>query len=96
MKIVSWSSYAYKIEVMQIMSNVLALGSDTFATKQGELESLDASISNFLLSVCSGKARTAERNDKVDELLFGTHMIIHWAAITLHRPRSTLVFVKNH
>ena len=82
----SWSSYAYKIEAMHIMSNVLALGPDTFATKQKEVESLDASISSFLLSVHAGQAQLAEREQRVDELLFGAHMIVHWAAIIYIDP----------
>lgn len=91
-----WSSFAYKIEAMRIMGTVLSLGSDTFGASQDEVETVDASISNFLLSLPPGKRQVVKKDGTVDEVLFGAHMIIHWAAIDLHRPRSSLTYVRNH
>ena len=91
-----WSSSAYKVEAMRIMSAVMALGNDHFTTEEDAVESIDASISGFLHSLPPTKRQVVEENGTVDEVLFGAHMIIHWAAIALHRPRSSLPYIRNH
>ncbi len=85
-----WSSFAYEIEAMRIMHNVLQATTDTRPPSDAEIEALDASLSGFMFSLPTHKRDLAVRDGKVDEKLFVTHMLMHWAAILLHRPRSDL------
>ena len=91
-----WSSFAYAIEAMYIMGAVFNLGQDTFAITDPQVEAIDASISNFLLSLPPSKRDVALADGRTDETLLVAHMIINWAAILIHRPRSTLTFIRNH
>jgi hypothetical protein len=93
----AWSSFAYQIEAMCIMSSILQLDPDTFAAEDPQIESLDISISNYVLSLPNGKRDIVPDADgRIDEVLFGAHTLIHWASITLHRPGSNLTFIQNH
>lgn len=92
----TFSSFAYKVEAMHIMHKVLELGPDGSNFVDTQVEAMDVSISNFLLSLPQDKKVVLETSGKVDEVLLAAHMIIQWAAITLHRPRSALPFVKNY
>ena len=91
-----YSSMAYKIEAVRLMGNVLATGKDDFATSNEQVEALDASLANFILSLPSNKRHIVERDGKVDEVLFSAHNIIDCALIMLHRPRSDLTIIRNH
>ena len=91
-----WSSFAYAVESMYIMGAVFTLGADTFAITDPQVEAIDASISNFLLSLPPSKREVTLADGRTDETLLMAHMIINWAAILIHRPRSTLTFIRNH
>ncbi len=91
-----WSSFAYAIEAMYIMGAVFSLGADSFAITDPQVEAIDASISNFLLSLPPSKRDVTSPNGHTDEILLVAHMIINWAAILIHRPRSSLTFIRNH
>ena len=92
----SWSSFAYSIEAMYIMAAVSNLGYDTFAITDPQVEAVDASISNYLLSLPPSKREVTQLDGRTDEMLLTAHMIINWAAILVHRPRSSLTFIRNH
>ncbi|ETN45593.1 uncharacterized protein HMPREF1541_09425 [Cyphellophora europaea CBS 101466] len=93
----AYSSFAYAIEAMYIMGAVFELGPDTFAITDHQVEAIDASISNFTLSLPQDKRDVIPDPDGfVDETLLMAHMLINWAAILVHRPRSTLTFIRNH
>ncbi|KAL2440951.1 hypothetical protein ABEF95_009647 [Exophiala dermatitidis] len=91
-----YSTLAYTVEATYILGSVLALGADTFAVTDPQVEAIDASISNFFLSLPPSKREVIRYDGTVDEALVVTHLIINWAAISLHRPRSTLTFIRNH
>lgn len=91
----NYSSGAYKVEATRIMRKVLALEADSFNVTNAQVETLDASIQSFLLSLPPSFREVVEHDGKVDEVLFTTHMIIQWASIALHRPRSNLTFLRN-
>lgn len=91
-----WSSFAYKIEAARILGTVLQLSPDRFAVTNPQVEAIDASISSFLLSLPPEKREVVEHDGVCDEVLFGAHMIIQWAAINVYRPRSSLTAIKNH
>jgi hypothetical protein len=90
-----WSSFAYKVEATRIMHAILQLSPDGISVKNAQVEAIDSSISSFLLSLPPEKREVVERHSTIDEVLFGAHMIIQWAAITVHRPRSGLTAVKT-
>ncbi|KEF58489.1 uncharacterized protein A1O9_06415 [Exophiala aquamarina CBS 119918] len=92
----SYSSFAYGIEASYILGAVLSLGPDSFAVTDPQIEALDASISNYFLSLPLDKRDPTLPDGSVDESLLNAHLAINWAAIALHRPRSTLTFIRNH
>lgn len=92
----AYSSMAYAVEAAYILGAVLALGPDTFAVTDPQVEALDASITNFFLSLPPDKREVIRQDGHVDQCLLVAHLITNWAAISLHRPRSTLTFIRNY
>ena len=88
-----YSSMAYKIEAVRLMGKVVRVG---FATSDEQVEGLDTNLASFALSLPPNKRHIVERGGTVDEVLFSTHNIIDCALIMLHRPRSSLPFIRNH
>ena len=92
----NYSSEAYKIEAVRLLGKVVNISVDIVSSNDEQVESLDASIANFILSLPPEKRYTVERDGKCDEILFSAHNLIDSALISLHRPRSTLTFIQNH
>ena len=94
----AYSSHAYAIEAMYIMGAIFQLGPDTFAITDPQVDAIDASISNFLLSLPPSKREVHpdSHTNLLDESLLLAHMLLNWSSIMLHRPRSTLTFIRNH
>ncbi|KIW15417.1 hypothetical protein PV08_05463 [Exophiala spinifera] len=92
----AYSSFAYVVEATYILGSVLALGPDTFAVTDPQVEAIDASITNYFLSLPPGKREIVGQCGRVDECLLMAHLLANWAAISLHRPRSSLTFIRNH
>jgi hypothetical protein len=92
----AFSSFAYAVEASYMMGAVLALGPDTFAVTDPQVEAIDASLSNFFLSLPADKREVIRQDGSVDPCLVVAHLIANWAGICLHRPRSTLTFIRNH
>ena len=91
----SWSSFAYEVEAVRLMQNVLQSRTRDQRFTDADVEALDASLSGFQFSLPSSKRDLAERDGKIDEVLFAAHMIVHWSIILLHRPRSSLTSLGN-
>jgi Fungal Zn(2)-Cys(6) binuclear cluster domain/Fungal specific transcription factor domain len=91
-----FSSFAYKVEATRLLGKVLGLGSDICCIRDSTVEAMDGELSNFLLSLPPEKREIIEIDDAVDEVLFNAHMIINWALILLHRPRSWLSSGPHH
>lgn len=85
-----WSSFAYRVEAMRIMSTVLDGFSDSTAL---DFDSMSASISSYLLSLPATKSEGLNADGDVDEVMTCALMIIHLAAICLNFPRSRLAQV---
>lgn len=90
-----WSSFAYEVEAVRLLHNVLQSRIHDQTFSDAEVEALDASLSGFQYSLPLSKRDLAERDGKVDEVLFAAQMIVHWAIILLHRPRSSLTSLGN-
>jgi hypothetical protein len=91
----SWSSFAYEVEAVRIMHNVLQSRAQDQRFSDADIDALDASLSGFQFLLPPSKRDFAERDGKIDEVLFAAHMIVHWAIILLHRPRSSLTSLGN-
>lgn len=94
-----YSSFAYAILAVHIMGNVFNLQPDTFGYTDPQIETIDASISAFLLSLPPSKRYPITTDTTIpvtDQTLLLAHMFIHWASILIHRPRSSLVYVRSH
>ena len=91
-----YSSFAYKVEAARILYSALQLGRDHFVISDSEIDAVDASLANFLVSLPATKRSVVHRSGLVDETLFFAYMINHFTSIIVHRPRSGLAFIRNH
>ena len=87
-----WSSFAYRIEAMRILSMVLDI---TDELVQSRPDATESAISSFLLSLPASKRDGLQKNGEVDEVMSCALMIIHLASICLHLPRSTLARLRG-
>jgi hypothetical protein len=83
----AWSSFAYRIEAIRILSDVLDI---TSGSTPARCDAAAASISSYLLSLPAEKREGLQPNGEVDEVMVCALMIIHLASISLHLPRSVL------
>jgi hypothetical protein len=86
-----WSSFAYRIEAMRILSSVL----DMAASPHPQADAANASISSFLLSLPEEKREGVKDDGETDEVMSCALMIVHLASICLHLPRSSLAGIRG-
>lgn len=110
--VVPFSSFAYVVEAAHILGSVLALprNSDIYTyigrtdanhNESGididaQVEALDTRLASFHLSLPPDKRDPLREDTTVDQTLLWAHLIINWAGILLHRPRSSLTFIRSH
>jgi hypothetical protein len=87
---VRWSSFAYKVEAMRILSSILENDNGSRLLTTTQVEAAGASISGFLLSLPEDKRHPWKEDGEFDEVMSCALMIIHLAGICLHFPRSGL------
>lgn len=86
---ITFSSGTYRIDAIRILQKV-------FATMRADpsdpvpYERADTHLTSWALHLPTEKRKPVLRDGKVDEVLFGAHMIRNAACIILHRPRSDL------
>ncbi|KAH7313975.1 hypothetical protein B0I35DRAFT_280512 [Stachybotrys elegans] len=85
-----WSSYAFKVEAMRILSLTLDVMNDT--SPSGKLAA-EAAISGYLLSLPEDNRDGLKPDGDVDEVMSCALMIIHLAGIWVHVPQSPLALV---
>jgi hypothetical protein len=85
-----WSSFAYKVEALRILSSVLGNGNNTRSLTASQVDAAGASISGFLLSLPEDRRHPLKEDGELDEVVSCALMIIHLAGICLHFPRSGL------
>ncbi|KAG9700874.1 hypothetical protein KCU95_g972, partial [Aureobasidium melanogenum] len=88
---ISYSSSCYRIEAVQILSRVLSIANAE--AHPDEVQAIDNSLAAWSHYVPPEKRDIISNSGEVDELLFQAHMLIHWATILLHMPRSELLSV---
>ncbi|KAF3915913.1 hypothetical protein AA313_de0204455 [Arthrobotrys entomopaga] len=84
-----FSSYAYRVEAVRILGQVLACGGSE-NPDDPRVDSADTSLVNWMLHLPGNKKELVDKDGKVDEMLFQAHMVINAASIYLHRPKSHL------
>lgn len=87
----SFSSSCYRIEAVQILSRVLSIANAE--AHPDEVQAIDNSLAAWTHYVPPEKRDLISNSGEVDEMLFQAHMVIHWATILLHMPRSELLSV---
>lgn len=90
----SWSSFAYKVEAIRILTNIIDLGNDSFIS-QSQIDAAATSIASFWMSLPANKRDVICRSGKTDEVLFCAHMLISLGSICLHLPRSGMQGIRH-
>ncbi|KIV89286.1 hypothetical protein PV10_08864 [Exophiala mesophila] len=109
---VHFSSFAYVVEAAHNLGAVLALprNSDSYihnstinnsrteteTSIDAQVEAIDAKLASFQLSLPPDKRDPLHEDTTIDQTLLWAHLIINWAGILLHRPRSSLTFMRSH
>ncbi|KAI4716626.1 hypothetical protein E4T48_07184 [Aureobasidium sp. EXF-10727] len=88
---VNFSSSCYRVEAVQILSRVMSIANAE--AHPDEVQAIDNSLAAWSHYVPPEKRDLISNSGEVDELLFQAHMLIHWATILLHMPRSELLSV---
>ena len=71
-----YSSYAYRVEAVRILGQVLACGGSG-NPDDPRADAADASLVNWMLHLPSAKKDLVDKDGKVDEMLFQAHMVIN-------------------
>lgn len=82
-----WSSFAFRVEAMRILSMVLEVNDETSSSTRLAAE---AAISGWLLSLPEEKQDGLKADGEVDEVMSCALMVIHLAGVCLHLPQSPL------
>ncbi|KAG2185718.1 hypothetical protein INT43_002153 [Umbelopsis isabellina] len=90
----SWSSFAYKVEAVRILVNIIDLSNDLFVS-QSQVDAAATSIASFWMSLPVNKREVICRSGKTDEVLFCAHMLISLGSICLHLPRSGMPGIRH-
>lgn len=84
-----FSSFAYRIDAVRILGQVLAVGQGS-DPEDPKADAADASLVNWGLHLPECKKELVGEDRRVDEILFQAHMVVNAASIYLHRPKSHL------
>ncbi|KAM0272255.1 hypothetical protein ACHAQH_008752 [Verticillium albo-atrum] len=85
-----WSSFAFRVEAMRILSMVLDVNNGTSSSDKVAAE---AAVSSWFLSLPEEKRDGLKADGEVDEVMACALMIIYLAGICLHLPQSPLALV---
>lgn len=82
---IAFSSFAYRIEAIRLLGTILAVGQTARAEDNDRVESIDASLTSWLLNLPYSKREVVDQDVKIDEMLFQAHMIIN-ASVSVPSP----------
>ncbi|KAK6823929.1 hypothetical protein RU639_006436 [Aspergillus parasiticus] len=87
-----FSSFTYRIDAVRILARVLAVAW-THEVHEDHMKAIDNAITAWFHHLPDGQEQIdmLDFNDRTDELLFQAHMLINYATMYLHFPRSDLV-----
>lgn len=87
---IQFSSFAYRIEAVRILSRVIAIaGTDEVHVDQ--IQAVDNALAGWVHHLPATKSDMVNSFGDVDEMLFQAHMIVQCSNIFLHFPRSDLL-----
>lgn len=72
-----FSSYAFRIDAARILGNILAIGHMSASESGKQVESVDSSLTSWLLNLPASKRDVLDREGNADEMIFQAHMIIN-------------------
>ena len=84
-----FSSCCYRIDAIQLLGRVMAVGGDNI--EKDQVEGIDAALAGWAYLLPPTKQEILEEDGTVDEMLFQAFMIVSCAMIYLHLPRSDLI-----
>ncbi|KKY18556.1 putative c6 transcription factor [Phaeomoniella chlamydospora] len=87
---INFSSFCYRIDAVRILARVLALTANQ-EVNDDEVQAVDNALAGWVLHLPYTKSEIINTFGEVDEILFQAHMIIQYANIYLHFPRSNLL-----
>lgn len=85
-----FSSFCYRIDAARILTRVLAL-TGNYDVHHDQVQAVDNALAGWAHHLPPGKADIIDKFGEVDEILFQAHMIIQYASLFLHFPRSNLL-----
>ncbi|KAE8167879.1 hypothetical protein BDV40DRAFT_129364 [Aspergillus tamarii] len=88
---VEFSSYSYRIEAVRIFVNVLTLTEPDSNMRPSQVHAVDHAIAGWIHHLPDGKGDILQPDGKGDEMLFQAYMIVQYASMFLHFPRSDLI-----
>ena len=83
-------SFCYRIEAIQLLGRVMAVGGDA-SGKEDQVEGIDLALAGWSYHLPPAKREVLTNDGTIDEMLFQAFMIVNCAAIYLHLPRSHLM-----
>ncbi|KAF7588993.1 hypothetical protein BBP40_004924 [Aspergillus hancockii] len=86
-----FSSYSYRIESVRIFVNVLALTEPDSNMRPSQVHAVDHAIAGWIHHLPDGKEDILQPDGKGDEMLFQAYMLVQYASMFLHFPRSDLI-----
>ncbi|KAL1905365.1 hypothetical protein Sste5344_008858 [Sporothrix stenoceras] len=90
----SFSSFAYLVGAVRCSALAISTAPEVAASEDSLhiLQAADSAINAWLLLLPSGRKEVMSKTGEIDELMFQAHLLIHVAAIGLHRSLSDLKF----
>jgi hypothetical protein len=87
----TFSSFCYRIEAVRLLGRVLAI-TGAHGVHRDRVQAVDNALAAFIHHLPPSKSEPEIVNTygELDELMFQTHMIIQYATMLLHFPRSDL------
>ncbi|RDL30689.1 uncharacterized protein BP5553_10034 [Venustampulla echinocandica] len=85
-----FSSFCYRIEAVRILSRVISVAG-TNSLHIDQVQAIDNVIAGWTHHLTPAKADIINHYGEGDELLFQAHMIVQYAGMFLHFPRSDLI-----
>lgn len=85
-----FSSFCYRIEAVRILSRVISVAG-TNSLHIDQVQAIDNVIAGWTHHLTPSKVDIINHYGEGDELLFQAHMIVQYASMFLHFPRSDLI-----
>lgn len=87
-----FSSFAYRIDAIGLLARVLAVR-DPNVARRDKAQAVDNTLASWAHYLPTSKAAIVNPYGEIDEMLLQAHMMIQYAGILLHFPRSSLTLI---